>query len=220
MSETTEQQVDGGSAPLYVTRDFKFSFKKQKVTDAEGNAVKRPPVTLNLPVPTFEGMMAAMKADPKVKQLFLDAAEDLMKDHARSLLTAEDKPVMKQSELPLDQFTLEFIANIPRSERAGSDISEETWKAFKDSYVEIMGALRTPEKAEKAANIFVSKFAGSVKTDKDILRFLQEQLAIWATNLADKDANLLDELSDVFSFLDNRINVLLTKDATATLESL
>ena len=217
MSESTEtagnEVID--AKVLYAVRDFKFSFKK-KTKDAEGKETKRAPITLAVPVPTWDGIVAAIQADPKVRQFYIDMTEDAFKDRARQLLSDEEKPVMSQAELPLDQFNLSFIANIPKAERAGTDISKEDWDKFVADYIEVMTPVRDGdvERVTKAANIFAGKL-NAVKTDKVVLQFLQTQFALWTEN-----TKQLEDFADIAMFLDNRLTQFLTRESAATLDSL
>ncbi len=205
---------------LYVDREFKFSFKKQTVVNELGEEVKRPPVTLTVPIPTFQGIVAAIDADPKVIQLVLDMAEESIKDQIRSLLTDEEHPVNRQEDLDLSKLTLSFIANLPKSERTGGGIAKDTWAEWEKDYIETMVAIRgdtDPKAAEKvgrAAKLFTGRL-NQCRTDKPVLKYLREQLALWAT----KSKNV-DDFGDVFQYLDGRATELLNKDSASLLANL
>jgi len=201
------------TAPLYNIRELKFSFKKQVLKDADGNPIKdelgvekkRPPVVLNVKVPTFEGLLTEI-SDPNVANFVLDLVEEAIKDQVRQQLSDEENPVNRQEELDEKKLTLSYIANIPRSERTGSALSKEVFEDFGKDYIEVMQQFRAVEKVTHAAKLFMGKL-NSVKTDKRILKLLREQLATWAEN-----TKQLEDLQEVYVFLDNRISTFLKKD--------
>ena len=132
MSETnsisaTQEALQGvsipdGASPLSVDREFKFSFKKQTIKDELGIEQKRPPVTLTVPIPTFEGLVDIISKDQKAVQFILDLAEEAIKDQIRVQLSDEDKPVNRQEDLDLWKLSISFIAKMPKSERSGCGI--------------------------------------------------------------------------------------------------
>lgn len=201
------------TSPPYIDREFKFSFKKQTVKDELGMEVKRPPVTLNVPIPTFEGLIDELE-DPKVQAFVLDLIEEAVKDQVRTAISDEEKPVNRQEDLDVTKLTLKYIANIPKSERTGGGISKETWTEWEQNYTQVMGPIRGEDKAAKAAKLFVGRF-NQVRTDKAVLKFLREQLAKWAT-----ETTVLDDYQDVYQYLDARATDLINKDNPSQLESL
>lgn len=208
------KQVHAEGAPVIIERDFKFSFKKQVVMDDKtGTEVKRPPVTLTLPIPTFDGLCKKL-TDPKVASLVLDLVEGLIKDAARVQLSDEEKPVMRQEDLDLKKLDLVFIANQPKSERVSVEISKETWDSFTVDYIMHIGPIRSPEKASKHAAVFRAKF-GPVSKDKDSIKLLQGCLATWA-----EKTGQLEEFEEVYTYLDNRASVMLNKDNVVLFDAL
>lgn len=198
-----------------IMQEAKFSFKKQSVKDELGNEIKRPPVTLQVPVPTFNGLIAHLE-DEKVQQFILDLVSGAIIDQVRSQVSDEDKPVNTQEELDLSKLDLKFIANMPKAERAGSGIPKEQWDAFSADYVQTIVSTtdKGPERAAKAATLLTAKF-GPVRTDKAVLKFLKDQLAYYAT----KTPNL-EEYQDVYQFLMQKVETLLQKDNADLLAAL
>lgn len=212
--EVAKQEVAKHVANLLTTdREYKFSFKKQMVKDELGMEIKRPPVTLNVPVPTFNGLVDALDNE-KVASFVLDLVEEAIKDQVRSQLSDEEKPVNRQEDLDISKLTLQYIANMPKSERTGGGISKDTWADWEKDYIEAMAPIRTLEKATKAAKLFVGRFA-QCRTDKPVLQFLRTQLATWAT-----ETKNLEEYGEVFQYLDNRATDLINRDSVSQLESL
>ena len=204
-------------APHFRDEEVKFSFKKRKAegVDAGQEPEKRAPVILTLPVLTFDGLVESMK-DEKVVNLVLDSVNDLIREAARQQINDDDKPVNRQDELDLSKLNITFIANQPKSERTGGGISKETWEAFEQDYVEVMPAAsgKSKERVEKAAKLFVARL-NPVKSEKTVLKFLQEQLALWASTTPNAE-----DFTEVFQFLDNKITNLLNRDSQELLAAL
>jgi hypothetical protein len=211
VSATVGEEVN---VPSFSLREFKFTFKKQKVTNEEGVEVKRPPVVLLVPIPTWEGLVDAMSSDAKVAAFVLDLCEEAIKDQVREQLGDNERPVNSQAELDTTKLSLSYIANLPKSERTGGGISKDTWVEWEKDYVEVMKELRGEEKAARAGKLFVGRFS-QVKTDKQALKFLREQLQIWAERTTNAE-----DFVEVYSYLDNRANDLLTKDNVSQLANL
>lgn len=215
-TQVAELQVEG---PLFLDKEYKFSFKQQKVTnELTGEEEKRPPVTLTLPIPTFDGLVASM-ADKKVIAFVLDLVEEAIKDQAREQLSDAEKPVNRQEDLDTSKLTLSYIANLTKSARTGSGISKETWADWSKDYIETMVPLRAndanpQERVTKAANIFSAKLL-PVRSDKKALKFLRDQLAIWAQNTKN-----LEDFADVYKYLDERATDLINKDDVNLLAAL
>lgn len=194
------------TAPMHQDREYKFSFKKQTVKDELGMDIKRPPVILTVPIPTFDGLLEAL-ADTKVSSFVIDLVEEAIKDQVRSQLSDEDKPVNRQEDLDLTKLTLSYIANMPKSERTGGGISKEVWTDFEKDYVEVMVPIRKDEvRVSKAAALFTGRLA-KCRTDKPVLNFLRKQLGTWAENTPN-----IEDYAEVYKFLDDKITEYLNKD--------
>jgi hypothetical protein len=202
---------------LTVMKETKFTFKKQVAKDELGQEVKRPPVVVNLPIPTFPGLLQHME-DAKVQQFILDLVEGAIVDQAKAQISPGEgeKEVSTQEELDLSKLDLTFIANMPKAERQGGGIPKEQWEAWSADYVQVITSTtdKGPDKATKAATIMANRFA-AVKTEKAILKFLKDQLNYWAS----KTANL-EDFQDVYQFLENKVNTLMNKDSAELLASL
>lgn len=198
--------------------EYKIGFKSVKEVDAEGKPTgvitKRQEFNLNLPLPTFEGLIHALQ-DDKQRAYILDVFADQIYDAARSQVN--DSPEMKsQDELDVSLLTLEHIANVPKAERRGGGIQKETWDSFLKNYVEIMPALleKPVENVQNAGAIFVKRLQ-PVKTNKPVLTLLKGYLSLWFQHSA-----MAEELQDVFKFLDEKIDELLKKDDAELLVNL
>lgn len=195
--------------PGTVLKSKKFFFKKNELGEKRAN------VEIALPYPT-EDAVKAMFADEKQKAVLLDLVAGLIDAHAKEQVGDEKNPVNKQEELDWNKLTLQYIANIPPSERRGGGISKETWETFFSDYLEIMPAATGKKKdnVENAAKIFVARLQ-PVKTQKKILAFLEGQLALWFTNSQQQE-----ELGEVYEFLSDKIKTLLAADEGALLQNL
>jgi hypothetical protein len=206
MSDTANTTHQTSAAPLNAMRQFTFHFKKQKTLDAEGEMIKRPSVILDVPVPTYDGLIVAIGNDSKVSTFLLDLIEEAIKDQVRDMLVDSDKPVQRQEDLDVKKLTLEYIANIPKSERAGGNIPKETWEAFEKDYIEVMYTEARPKASINAAKVFLAKLAPA-RTDKVSLALLQSRLAEWLTRSSNTD-----DFMDIYKYLDDRISMLLAKE--------
>lgn len=219
-----EKEKINAPEPLTLAREFKFSFKKQKITNELGEEVRRPPVTLSIPIPTFTGLLSALDNDPKVVQYILDLVETAVKSAAGDQVSDEEKPVNSQEQLDVSKLTLEYIANLPKSERTGGGIAKETWEEFEKDYIETMVPIRAVSTAggiqeatnrvAKAAKILAGRY-NLVRSDKQAIKFLREQLAVWIGATKNQD-----DYAEVYQYLDGRANELLTKDNVSQLASL
>jgi hypothetical protein len=217
--------VENLKAPpsLFEMRDAKFTFKKADPI----SGTKRAPVEIQIPVPNFEGLIAFIqpsnddgtaidqaKMDKNVK-FILDLLADVVKDQARQQVNDEEKPVNKQEELNLDQLTLDYIANIPPSERLAAGVPKETWESFAKYYAELMPGI-TGKKAESiqaAITLFLKKLT-PIKSDKRSLAILKDQLDIFITS---SDADHIEEYDSIYKFLSGKIDIYLKSDEIESL---
>lgn len=208
-AETVAANLINIARPLAKMQEFNFAFRKDDLGE------KRPSIRLNLPVPTADGIAAAL-SDEKQMQFILDVVAAEIQKAARTQVADETKPVNSQEELDLNKLTLDFIANMPKAERTGGGISKETWEAFGKDYMAIMPGIlgKEEEKVQNAVTLYIKKFQ-PVKTNKAVLKQLKGYLALWASS-----TQALEEFGDCFEFLDNKIDSLLTADETALLANL
>lgn len=198
---------------LVDVREVKFSFRK--VVDEKSKVeTKRDAVELAIPVPSVEGIIAAIEAGGKGLELLLEAAADVVLSRAREIVN--EKEDINQDNFPLDKLTWEDIANLPKAERRGGGISKEIWDDFAKDYIHVMPAVtgKSPEQIGNAAKILLNKF-NAVKSNKPVLKLMQQQLALYINNTA--NAELYKECVD---FLSTKVDGLLSmtdEDALANL---
>lgn len=200
-------------------REMSFFFKTVKILDSEGKDTgetsKRDTITLDLPVPSVEGIIHILESgDDKATQLLLEAVADIVAARARALINEDES--LKADNFPLEQLAWEVIANLPKAERRGGGISKETWDEFVKDYIAVMPVVtgKTVQQVTNAAKLFAAKF-NPVKTNKPVIAKLKEQLGIWLTN--SKQAG---DLTECYEFLVNKADKLLAADEAALLENL
>ena len=180
-------------------QEVNFSFRK--VTDDNtGVESKRPTITLPIPKPSVEGLVAILENGGKGLELLLEAAADVVISRAREIINENEN--MTADDFPYESLTWEVISNLPKAERRGGGIPKEVWEDFIKDYTAVMPALtgKTEEKVENAARNFANKFA-AVKTNKKVLSLLVDQLGIYATGAANAEQyveciNFLTEKAD------------------------
>lgn len=198
--------------------EFKIGFKTVKEVGSDGKptgvTTKREAFTLNLPLPTFQGIVTALQ-DEKQKEFILSVISEQVYAAARDQVT-NNLEMKSQDELDLSLLTLEHIANVPPAERRGAGIPKETWDAFAKDYVSIMPALleKPVENIQNASALFVKRLQ-PVKTNKPVLTLLKGYLSTWFASSAQAE-----EFQDVFKFLDEKIDEFLKKDDAELLVNL
>lgn len=198
--------------------ETKFHFKKV-VSKESGVEYKRPTIEVMIPRPSILGIINILEKPDNEKELALlmDAVQDVIMSRARDLV-AEDENYTTENmgSFPFKQLTWEAIANLPKAERRGGGISKELWEGFAADYVAVMPGVtgKAVEKVQKAADVFISKFA-AVKTDKPVLKLLKDQLALYVNS-----TNNGDQFADCIEFLQNKANTLLQADSSKLLDNL
>lgn len=182
---------------LIDTQTFTFRFKKDKL----GN--KRPAVELRLPVPSVEGIVEILKAGGKQLELLQDAIYATVKSVAGDIVSSDEK--ITQETFPIASLYWEAIANMPKAERA--TISAEQWEAFTTDYTAVMPSVagKTPDQVGLACQIYVKKFV-QIKTNKPLLKKLQEQLALYM------ETPNAEQFQDVLELLLRRLDTYLSAE--------
>lgn len=205
MSGTTAATEAAVTAPEgnYTNQPVKFFFRSKK--NELGEESKRPTVELDIPHVTWTGLTNFLNTDAKARELVLSLVNNEIDTAARSQVNDETKPVNKQEELDVSKLDFIFLANQPKSERAGYGILKETWEAFMADYIAIMPQLtgRSVEQVSTAAKAFVQRLQ-PVKTNKPVLRKLEEYLSIWFTNTSGTE-----EFAEIYQFLSSKLEAFL-----------
>lgn len=203
-------------------RETNFSFRtvKNDVVDKETGVksvieTKRPTVSIPVPVPSIEGIIEIISKGPgKEVDLLIEAVTSVILEQAREYINENES--VSADNFPYEMLSWETIANLPKAERRGGGISKELWEDFAKDYVEVMPAVtgKKKESVEMAAKVFVAKFAGAT-TNKPVLKLLQQQLALYATNTTQGE-----QLAPCIEFLMNKVEKLLNTDETNLLLAL
>lgn len=194
-------------------RETKFHFRKVK-DEATGIESKRPTVTIPVPTPSVEGIIAIIEAGGKGLELLLDAAYEVVVEQARQYINENENAT--EENFPYSQLGWDFIANLPKAERRGGGISKETWEEFSKDYIAVMPAAtgKPKESVELAAKVFINKFA-QVKTDKKVITLLKQYLALYVNTSPNAE-----QFAECIEFLDKKADTLLAADSSKLLEAL
>lgn len=194
---------------------IKFNFKEQKI-DGKKTGVKRKPVELNIKAVSYEEILAAVAADTtgKVKAFIEELANDAVYLQGREQVNANEN--ITQESLDESKLTLLAIATLDKKDRRGAGIDKETWADFKADYIAVMTAKtdKPLEKVELAADLFLNRLQ-KVKTMKEVVAALRDQLAIWFSNTEQKE-----EFMEVYEFLDGKADTFMKADANDMLTKL
>lgn len=171
--------------------DVKFNFKSRTVKDDNGVVIKtfpkQPSLTIALPYLTAEEVVSVLQSeDAKARELILDYVNSAIKDQARAQFDeliegfGDDTTRTVSGEmLDYDKLTLQYIANLPPAQRGARALSEEDWNAFFADYLQVMVAATGKEEARIKRHLDLFKKPTRVKTNKDVMTVLIEQLDIY-----------------------------------------
>jgi hypothetical protein len=170
------------------SKDFTFHFKKDKL----GN--KRPSVELKLPIPSVEGIVAILEKGGKELELLQDAIYDVIRSQAASIVSDDEK--VSQANFPTSSVLWSAIANMPKADRRSSAIDATVWEAFAKDYIEVMPGVtgKSVEAVTNATVVYLKKFA-IVKTNKDVISKLKDQLALYLEH--SKNVEQFQEILDL-----------------------
>ena len=233
--EGNDPTAGGGTAPEVQIppgmRGQVFHFRKEKVKDPEGNELaetfKHPSLTIPLPVPTKEDIVAIFSAPSEgegnraseqkfIIDLLVDAFYSQVREQINDLRGdgGPDKKVTV-NDIDYNKLTIAALANMPASER-GSKVSDEDIKAFLADYVTVMTAVSGKEtkKITAQANM-LEKGLRPVKTDKKVLDVFDKLLAMWMANSSNAA-----EHQEVYDMLQGRIKKWMNKTPTNILDDI
>lgn len=209
MTEQTTSKIQANFDNTVEAVEMKFRFKKDKLDN------QRPTIELKALVPSLEGIVAILESgDAKQQDLLKEAMYNVIRG-AIAGDVAEDE-TFSQDTFDKDfvkKYSWAAIANQDRADRRASSITAEAWASFAADYVEIMPAIANKKKeaVELAAGVFVKKFA-SVKTNKEILTILKNQLALYVEHTKKGE-----EFSEIIEVLTKKLDTYLKADDPALL---
>ena len=173
-----------------VAQTYKFNFKSRRITDENGNEIgrtkKQPSLTVDLPVPSAEEVIAMLRAGGAEAVLLLTQIGDTIYQAARGQFDEiieqfgdDDSKEVTADMLNYDQLSISYLANLPPSSRGVQAISDEEWQAFFEDYLAVMVAAtgKTEDRIKNHINLF--KRPQKAKANKEVLKVLVDQLDIY-----------------------------------------
>ena len=169
---------------------YKFNFKSRRITDEAGNEIgrtkKQPSLTVDLPVPTTDEVIAMLQSGGAEAVLLMMQISDIIYQAARGQFDEvieqfgdDDSKEVTADMLNYDQLSISYLANLPPSSRGVQAISDEEWQAFFEDYLAVMVAAtgKTEDRIKNHINLF--KKPQKAKANKEVLKVLVDQLDIY-----------------------------------------
>lgn len=173
-----------------VAQTYKFNFKSRRITDESGNEIgrtkKQPSLTVDLPVPSTDEVIAMLQAGGAEAVLLMTQIGDIVYQAARGQFDEvieqfgdDDSKEVTADMLNYDQLSISYLANLPPSSRGVQAISDEEWQAFFEDYLAVMVAAtgKTEDRIKNHINLF--KKPQKAKANKEVLKVLVDQLDIY-----------------------------------------
>lgn len=173
-----------------VAQTYKFNFKSRRITDESGNEIgrtkKQPSLTVDLPVPSIDEVIAMLQAGGAEAVLLMTQIGDTIYQAARGQFDEvieqfgdDDSKEVTADMLNYDQLSISYLANLPPSSRGVQAISDEEWQAFFEDYLAVMVAAtgKTEDRIKNHINLF--KKPQKAKANKEVLKVLVDQLDIY-----------------------------------------
>lgn len=173
-----------------VAQTYKFNFKSRRITDENGNEIgrtkKQPSLTVDLPVPSTDEVIAMLQAGGAEAVLLMTQIGDTIYQAARGQFDEiieqfgdDDSKEVTADMLNYDQLSISYLANLPPSSRGVQAISDEEWQAFFEDYLAVMVAAtgKTEDRIKNHINLF--KRPQKAKANKEVLKVLVDQLDIY-----------------------------------------
>lgn len=173
-----------------VAQSYRFNFKSRRITDEAGNEIgrtkKQPSLTVDLPVPSIDEVIAMLQAGGAEAVLLMTQIGDTIYQAARGQFDEvieqfgdDDSKEVTADMLNYDQLSISYLANLPPSSRGVQAISDEEWQAFFEDYLAVMVAAtgKTEDRIKNHINLF--KKPQKAKANKEVLKVLVDQLDIY-----------------------------------------
>ena len=209
MSDTqVNPQVDPVPAnfnSLLDVKDMKFRWKKDKLDN------QRPTIEAKGFVPSVEGIAAIFNNQGKGLELLQEVMYDTIRSSVADYLN-ENEGATAES-IDWTKFTWDAIANQSREDRRASSITPETWEAFAKDYIAIMPGItnKNEEAVTNATIVYLKKFS-IVRTDKDTLSKLKNQLSLYVEHTKNGE-----QFQEILTLLFKKLDVYLKSDDVAQL---
>ena len=173
-----------------VAQSYRFNFKSRRITDESGNEIgrtkKQPSLTVDLPVPTTDEVIAMLQSGGAEAVLLMMQISDIIYQAARGQFDEvieqfgdDDSKEVTADMLYYDQLSISYLANLPPSSRGVQAVSDEEWQAFFEDYLAVMVAAtgKTEDRIKNHINLF--KRPQKAKANKEVLKVLADQLDIY-----------------------------------------
>ena len=173
-----------------VAQSYRFNFKSRRITDEAGNEIgrtkKQPSLTVDLPVPSTDEVIAMLQAGGAEAVLLMAQIGDIVYQAARGQFDEvieqfgdDDSKEVTADMLNYDQLSISYLANLPPSSRGVQAVSDEEWQAFFEDYLAVMVAAtgKTEDRIKNHINLF--KKPQKAKANKEVLKVLVDQLDIY-----------------------------------------
>ena len=198
MTEETNTAIVANTNDLVVQKEMRFRFKKDKLGS------QRATVELTLPVPSVKGIVSILEKGGKSLDMLVEVVADTMRSYAVGIVG--DKEDISQENFPFDQFTWDYLANMPRAER--KTIDEAIWKGFVEDYIAVMPGVtnKTVDAVTAATTVYLKKFS-IVKTNKGVLGKLKEQLGLYMEH-----SKKAEEYAEILELLLGKVEAYLKAD--------
>ena len=177
---------------MAIAKTVKFNFKTRTIRDEAGNPIgkskKQPSVEVAMPMLVAEDVAAYLGDESKLKEqaLIVEAVNAILLAQARDQFDeviegfGDDANKEVSAEmLDFGKLTLEYIASIPPAQRGATPISDEEWQAFFEDYMPVMVAATGKPEARIKNHIDLFKKPQKIRSNKEVLAALVEQLDIY-----------------------------------------
>jgi len=188
--------------------DKKFGFRK--TTDDTGKVIPAPePLNLKLALFNWEDIIAMIAAESKrepiknakgeeepnkVKEMVIDCINTPIINYVKDLIDTVGVEEVRAKGIEPELYSFELIANLPPASKSMFD--EETWKAFKEDYMEVMAIVGvSPERAKIGAEHLAARL-NRVKGNLEALEQFKGRINSWYSN-----SKKQEEFAKVFQYL-------------------
>lgn len=227
---TSPAAVDTPAVVESLVKPYEAKYRFNK--DDMGN--KRNPVELVFKVPTVHGIYEMLVAEDqydedateeekaagnvktdKVRALIEEALADVVNSQVKAWVGDNADASQATFDKVAAKFLFEAIAQMDKKDRRSSGIPKELWEAFAKKYQEIMpGVTKIPAESIKNHTIVYLKKFSIIKTEKDTIRKLLPQLALFVEH-ADKES--VEQFSEIIELLETKAKEYLESDEVKNL---
>jgi hypothetical protein len=218
------------SSTMTIAIDTKFNFKARAIKDEKGEEIgkskKQPSLVVGLPQLTKEEVIAILSSeDPayaKAADLIMEGVYAPIKDQAKQQLDEaidsfnnDETKTISVELLDFDKLDFLYIANLPPAQRGARAIPEEDYEVFFADYLTTMVAATGKPEVKIKNHIDHFKKPARIKTAKDILNVLVQQLDLYIMNSGN-----IEETGEVAQRVRSKFDRWLKEDDKFDLEAL